>query len=112
MNNQHKKKTMKLTTILNEARTNPQMNNPDPSKIIFNIKDRIGNKYTLVAHKSKKDRFIHYFKVGGWNKDSGLAFNIDRLKKTLPKHKFDVDKIIKAVENDIKGYTVDFWEAV
>ena len=100
---------IKLKDILTEAPiTDPRMNNPNPTKGIFALKDRTGNKYTLVAYM--KGRFVDYYKVGGWNSTSGVPFDISRLKSTLPKHKIDANKIVKAVESDLKGYKVDFYE--
>ena len=100
---------IKLKDILTEAPiTDPRMNNPNPTKGIFLLKDRNGVKYTLVAYM--KGRFVNYYKISDWDSTSGLPFEIDRLKSKLPKIKIDADKIIKAVESDLKGYKVHFYE--
>ena len=86
--------------------TDPRMNNPNPTGGVFSIKDQTGNQFNLVVYS--KGRYLNYYKILGWDKTSGLPFSIDKLKKELPKHKIDPDKIIKIIENN--GYKVHWYE--
>ncbi len=88
--------------------TDPRMNNPNPTMGIFSIKDRTGNKYTLVA--SQRGKRVNYYKVLGWEGTSGTPFDISRLRERFPKIKIDAEEIISVLESDLKGYTVHWYE--